>query len=326
MSNASLYYEPPQKSLWKGRESPIKNIRLFEHVQCVDLHSLQLTNQEYSFAFLGFSCDEGVKRNQGRVGAREGPYSLRQALASQALHLKKPASFFDCGTICCPSSDLEAAQQALAEALIELFQKGYQPLVLGGGHEVSWGHYQALMHVFRDTPCQIVNFDAHFDLRVPEESFQGSSGTPFWQISQALHKEVQDFRYLCLGIQNAANTKDLFETARDLNVSFVHAELFHQSNQNPGFQALEPFLQSSAPIYCTLCLDVFAAAFSPGVSAPQAEGLNPWHVRPLIEHLARSGRVVSFDIAELCPRLDIDSQTARLAASLMMAYIHASIT
>ena len=35
---------------------------------------------------VGFACDEGVRRNQGRVGAKLGPTALRQALANYPLH------------------------------------------------------------------------------------------------------------------------------------------------------------------------------------------------------------------------------------------------
>ena len=37
---------------------------------------------------LGFASDEGVRRNQGRVGAAEGPQKLREMLASMAVHPK----------------------------------------------------------------------------------------------------------------------------------------------------------------------------------------------------------------------------------------------
>jgi formiminoglutamase (EC 3.5.3.8) len=37
-------------------------------------------------ALLGFVCDEGVRRNQGRTGAAEGPQAIRQALANMASH------------------------------------------------------------------------------------------------------------------------------------------------------------------------------------------------------------------------------------------------
>ena len=33
-------------------------------------------------AFIGFCSDEGVHRNKGRPGAKEGPYKVREKLAS----------------------------------------------------------------------------------------------------------------------------------------------------------------------------------------------------------------------------------------------------
>jgi len=46
--------------------------------------------------------------------------------------------------------------------------------------------------------------------------------------------------------------------------------------------------------------------YAPGVSAPQPLGVLPWQILPLVRQLAASGKVVSYDIAELSPKYDID--------------------
>ena len=42
----------------------------------------QLVKPGAKRAVIGFACDAGVKRNKGRIGAKEGPAALRQALAN----------------------------------------------------------------------------------------------------------------------------------------------------------------------------------------------------------------------------------------------------
>ena len=69
-------------------------------------------------------------------------------------------------------------------------------------------------------------------------------------------------------------------------------------------------------------MDVFSSSIAPGVSAPQACGLQTWHVIPLLRLIAQSGKVLSFDIAELAPPYDRDKQTASLAARLLWEYLH----
>ncbi len=44
---------------------------------------------EAASVLLGFASDEGVRRNQGRQGARHGPPALRRALANLAWHGKR---------------------------------------------------------------------------------------------------------------------------------------------------------------------------------------------------------------------------------------------
>jgi formiminoglutamase len=318
-------YSAPKEFIWKGREGEAGHSRLYQKVQCINLlHDKLVESEGPAFAFLGFSSDEGVRRNQGRTGAMEGPEALRKALASHPLHLSKPCSFYDFGDINCHDGNLEDSQRALGMITEHLHLLNIKPIILGGGHEVSWGHYQGILSAFEETSCGIINFDAHFDLR-PLVEGQGSSGTPFFQISQALKEEKKAFNYLCLGIQRQGNTKELFSTAKELSVDYIVAEEIHQNHQLLCRQAIDKIIKKTDKIYLTVCLDVFGTSFAPGVSAPQVQGLTPWQVTPLIEYLVSSGKVVSFDLAELCPRLDHDDMTARLGASLISAYFHASI-
>ncbi|MBV8679284.1 MAG: arginase family protein, partial [Aquitalea sp.] len=48
---------------------------------------------------VGFACDEGVRRNQGRVGAAAAPGVLRKALANLAWHQAQPLC--DMGDVAC---------------------------------------------------------------------------------------------------------------------------------------------------------------------------------------------------------------------------------
>lgn len=65
-------------------------------------------------------------------------------------------------------------------------------------------------------------------------------------------------------------------------------------------------------------MDVFAAPYAPGVSAPAYNGIRPDTVFfDCLENLFKTGRIVSLDIAELNPRMDIDNRTARLAATIV---------
>jgi Ca2+-binding RTX toxin-like protein len=73
-----------------------------------------------------------------------------------------------------------------------------------------------------------------------------------------------------------------------------------------------------AEIALSIDLDVFAAAFAPGVSAPNAMGIAPDAAfRRVLRGLIASERVRGVEIAELCPALDVDDRTARLGAAIV---------
>lgn len=312
-------YSPPAKELWTGRRDGPKALSYHEIVQCIDL-TTSFSPERSTYGILGFACDEGIKRNKGRQGAAEGPSELRRALG------KLPATsqnvcLYDFGNITCLDGNLEQSQKALGDAVALLIKSGIRPIIIGGGHELAWGNFQGIASAYPGQNCAIINFDAHFDLRPLLEGNQGSSGTSFNQIAQYLHSQNLPFDYTCIGIQPLGNTEILFYRAKELNTTVVAADEFHEGGTETSISVIEEVISRSDKIYASICLDVFAAPYAPGVSSPQVLGLHPWHVIPALKLLAASGKMVSFDIAELSPPYDRDGTTAQLAASLIALLI-----
>ncbi len=310
-------YNPPDPNVWKGREDSLPGERFFQRVQCLDLstHPLEATDR---LIFLGFCSDQGIQRNQGRIGASLGPQALRQQLAKLACHSSK--TFIDIGNINCTDGNLEHAQHQFGTLIHQCHQQGFKTIAFGGGHEMAWGHYQGLMPHY--PKLGIINIDAHFDLRPLSEDGLGNSGTPFTQIKQYCQDHHQPFNYCCLGIQSVANTQSLFDSAHQWGVSYLTAEQIHTDSAASQTAFLDDFLLRHDHIYLTICLDAFAESYAPGVSAPQAGGLSPWQVIPLLKYIAQTGKVVSIDIAELSPPLDQEQKTARLAAVIIAELLH----
>ncbi|PJD94867.1 MAG: formimidoylglutamase [Legionella sp.] len=305
-------YAPPNPDLWQGRMDTEDPERFFQKVRCIS--SLDdLKKQPSSIVFLGFASDTGIKRNQGRAGAHLGPSHLKAQLAK--LPSFGSRSYIDLGTIHCQNDDLESAQTQCAKLVDYCHQYGHTTVVLGGGHEVAWAHYQGLASHY--PKIGIINFDAHFDLRPHNSGEPGTSGTPFSQIAAFCEKQNRPFQYCCVGIQQEGNTASLFKRAKELNVSYLSAKTLNQQNTTCQLAYLDNFLLHTDSVYLSICLDVFAECYAPGVSAPQPLGLTPWQVLPLLKYIIQSGKVVSLDIAELSPPLDQDQKTARLAALIL---------
>ena len=308
------HYRPPNPDLWQGRDDGDGVARFFQTIQLRHLLTDKLPQTQGNYALLGFCSDVGVTRNLGRQGSADGPHALRQALAN--LTLQQALACVDVGDIVCHDENLEGAQAALAQAITLLLNHGYKPCVLGGGHETAWGHYLGLAEQATTQKLGIINIDAHFDLRQPKAGLS-TSGTPFYQIAKHREQQGLAFSYFCLGIQTLANTPQLFATAHELDVKYVLAEMLQSQTGNTLQAQLQAYLESHDKIYLSICLDAFAQAVAPGVSAPQALGLLPHTILPYLHQIMASQKVISLDIVELAPCYDRDNMTARLAATML---------
>lgn len=314
-------YIPPSSATWQGRaDSPDGSC--FHHIiQLLNMQNALPNHNQLAVALVGFNCDEGIRRNLGRLGAAEGPTTIREVLAKLPIH-RRDIICYDAGDIACNDNNLEDSQASLAEVIYILLQHGITPIVLGGGHELAWGHYQGIAKQFVAENLGIINFDAHFDMRPLLPNHKGTSGTPFLQIAEAHQQEKRRFNYNCIGIQRSSNIELLFKTAENYQTQIIYADEIQQDDMQRYQKLINHIMDENQILYVSLCLDVFASAFAPGVSAPQALGLYPWQIIPSVRRFAESGKVISYDIAELSPHYDIDLRTTKLAANIIYEIIH----
>lgn len=312
---------PATADAWSGRTSEDRAY-IHENIQLLDLSSAQVPMREPRHpALIGYACDEGVRRNQGRTGADTGPAALRKALGKMPWLRRSAHALWDAGDIHCRDGDLEGTQQAFSDSLHLLIQKGYMPLAIGGGHDIAYGHFLGLeKSLGSEKRLGILNFDAHFDLRQPSPN--SHSGSPFLQIARHCEATGREFHYGCIGVRKDANPQELWDRAAALDVTWVGREGMQLNGIEGVLKKLEGFLASLDGVYLTIDLDGFSSAFAPGVSAASPMGYSPDAFIPCLDLILRSGKLLSLDIAELNPRLDRDGQTAILAASLIHRVLH----
>ncbi len=310
-------HSTPDMSLWQGRSDPEEtgDARRWHHIV-----KPWTGNESSGIALIGFACDEGVRRNKGRTGAREAPNRIRRILANNAWHGVQP--IFDVGNISCDNEDLESTQHILADSVAAVLDEKNLPIVLGGGHEVAWGSFSGLHQHLQRKGLQdaigILNIDAHFDLRAG----RSSSGTPFRQIAELHEKHQQPFHYACLGVSKMANTLALFDRADKLGVHYRLDSQCGLGQLQETRDWWQKFLDQCDSLYLTICLDGLDAAAAPGVSAPATRGLAPEILELLIsdileQHRQQKLRLWIADIAECNPHYDIDNRTVKLAARLV---------
>ncbi len=301
------------KTLWRGRddsaESP-KAKRMFQVVNVCDNDHVANSAGTGDIALLGFACDEGVYRNQGRRGAAEAPSAIRSAMASLAAHGSK--TWWDCGDVVCNDGHLENAQQQLAELVCQNQQAGLTTLVLGGGHETAYGHGLGVYRAHPDKRVGIINFDAHLDMRSAD---QATSGTPFLQLAQYCQTEHRPFHYLCLGASLAANTQALIDNAKQHGTRIIwDTDCFDTVKVT---RQLTDFIKSIDAIYLTVDLDAIHAAHLFAVSAPAAFGIGLSDIMQYLLAIVETGKVIAGDVVEYNPELDRDRLCAGVAARLI---------
>ena len=325
-------YQKPERSAWQGRTDSNTNFNAFRWHQWIRPLDLILPGENVSpeflsIAFLGFCCDEGVRRNKGRTGAAKGPQSIRSELANLPCWFQESVRLYDAGNVLCEDGNLEESQIALAEAVTKILDLGYFPIVLGGGHETAYGNYNGIRNHLLKTENHdlgIINFDAHFDLRPYPDG--GSSGTMFRQIADDRKAADEEYAYMCIGVQRYGNTYDLFQVAESLGVRTLLSKDLSDSMNWGAFDDLEDYMKPQKNLYVTICSDVFSSAFAPGVSASQPVGLDPELCLKILRQIFRTEKVRGFDISEVSPRFDFDSTTANLAKVLIFSVVNTLAT
>lgn len=300
----------PPRHLPPRAEDP----RLFECVEFWSGHIAAL--QPGRPVLLGFPQDEGVRRNQGRIGAAQAPREIRQwlyrltpwdGLSGADL---SALGILDLGNIHI-EGDLEETQWALGEVVGELLKAGTMPIVLGGGHETAFGHYRGYVNAHR--AVGVINLDAHLDVR-PALAGEGHSGSPFRQMMHYQAGPLPGEHYSCLGAQPYCVSRQHVEYVRQRGGT-IHWASEVQGKLGPYFlHECERLTARGAAVYLSLDADVVRTADVPGVSAPNPSGLAGEEVLVCARLAGATPTVASFDLVEINPHLDRDGQSARWAA------------
>lgn len=301
--------------IWQGRldGEELLHHRIFQRVrQETDYDAVS----KGDFVLHGFAVDEGVQRNKGRVGAKDAPDIIRKNMSNFPVILPD-FSLLDFGNMSCEGGNLEQAQADLAKKVSKVLLKGARSLVLGGGHEVMYGHYLGVKTAFPEQKVGIINIDAHFDNRMPEQDTGASSGTGFWQVAQE-----GNIHSLHIGIQRNSNTLKLFDTAHQYGMKYILADELFFENLPSVYQRINDLFDSVDVVYLTICMDVFNASIAPGVSASAYNGIfTDAAFMHFYRHILKQEKLVALDVAEVNPLYDIQDRTARLAASLVNEWL-----
>jgi formimidoylglutamase len=268
--------------------------------------------QRGDLVLLGLCNEVGVVANGGRPGAAAGPSAFRAAFGRLPRRVLQGRNLVDAGDI--PASAPYEAFLEGAEAVVSAaIQAGALPLVIGGGHDCSYGVWRGLA---KGGATAVLAVDAHLDVR---PTHAPSSGNPFFRMIEA---GLPGPDLAQVGLQRFANSEEHETWLRLKGASLQFLEPGREGRaREAAMGALEAFTAKGRRIQATFDLDALRAADAPGVSAATPWGLEAGAALALAQACGACPAVAAFDLMELAPPLDRDGQTAKLAALLVAAFL-----
>lgn len=272
---------------------------------------------------VGLPLDFGTVLEGGRAGAVGAPAAIRRELRRyhKTYNLEHDISLeslrvADAGNLELRHPDHARNHAHIRARLGELLRQYPRVVVLGGSHDGTYSTVRGLADAGGGAPVGGVNLDAHADVKDRPEL---SSGTPFGKLLR--EGFVAGPRFTEIGLHSNLNTKE--------DIAFLHAQQAHlvplAHVQKDG---LELYLSralaratSAGPAFVSFDLDGCAEAYAPAVSAPSADGFTPRQAAEAGFLAGRHEGVRLFEVVELNPVYDRDHQTARLAATIIAAYL-----
>lgn len=271
---------------------------------------------------------------QNRRGVDMGPSAVRYANLSRSLKELGYATF-DSGNITIPGHSA-LANTSLQERLplirngclsaYELGRKAVEsgeiPIFLGGDHSAAIGTVGGVSH---NVDVGLIWIDAHGDFNTPATSdSQNVHGMALAVLLGLGPQELVDLgrpgpkvkpeNVVLIGIRDLdAKEKILL---RDSGcTTFTMREVDEIGIRAVLSQILEKFSHLDK-IHISLDLDVMDPLDAPGVGTPSQGGLTYREGQLIMEILADTEKLHSFDIMEINPILDIQNRTAQMAVNL----------
>lgn len=289
---------------------------------------------------IGVPLDLGA----GRRGVDMGPSALRIAgLGEQLARLGREV--VDRGDLQTPIPETRGpgdprkkyvreiarvCQKLYQDALVSLDEGGL-PLVLGGDHSVAAGSVAATAdHARRDgRPIGLVWVDAHGDMNTPATTMSGNvHGMPLAALLGpepaelakigGFSPKVSPSNTVIIGVRNLDDREKELVRASEVHV-FTMKDIDRLGIAAVAERALDMAGQDTSGIHVSLDMDVCDPSIAPGVGAPVKGGLNYREAHMIMELVADSGHLMSLDLVEINPILDVQNATAILGCELVLS-------
>jgi arginase len=221
--------------------------------------------------------------------------------------------------------------RGLAEMTERTLSEGYLPLVLGGDHSIAIGSFAGVSDCFRkqSKKAGCLWLDAHGDMNTPESSPSGNvHGMPLAALIGYGAPELVEL----LGYKPKAEPRNVsLVGVRDLDArerrllkdSGVHALTMRDIDERGMREVMSEALRFASDdtdgIAVSLDMDFVDPADAPGVGTPVRGGVTYREAHLAMEMIADSEAMVSFEVVEINPVIDLHNKTALLGVEMILS-------
>lgn len=203
------------------------------------------------------------------------------------------------------------------------------PLTLGGDHSIAAGTVAGITKRHRKEKLGLLWIDAHGDFNTPESSPSGNvHGMPLAAIAGLGAKELTHLgarapmmaasNIVLVGIRDidageARNIRQAGVTA------FTMRDIDERGMRNVMAEALSIVTTNTTGFHLSLDMDALDPEYAPGVGTPVNGGLSYREAHLAMEMVHDRHSMLSMDVVEVNPVLDIANKTAALAVELILS-------
>jgi arginase len=289
---------------------------------------------------IGVPMDLGASRR----GVDMGPSALRVAgLQSRLKQLGRQVE--DVGNVAVPQAEeqpfgekkaryldeITQTCKGLAEMVRKTLDEDMVPLVLGGDHSIAVGTVAGAAAHFNKLGKRIgvIWLDAHGDMNTPESSPSGNvHGMPLASIMgfgppelidlAGIKPMVQPRNVVLVGIRDLDSKERRFAKESGVHV-FTMRDIDERGMREVMAEALRFATDDTAGIAVSLDMDFVDPSDAPGVGTPVRGGVTYREAHLAMEMIADSRAMVSFELVEINPVIDLHNTTALLGVELVLS-------
>ena len=289
---------------------------------------------------IGVPMDLGASRR----GVDMGPSALRVAgLQARLKQLGRQVE--DIGNVPVPQpeeqhfgekrarylDEISQACKGLADAVKKALDEDFVPLVLGGDHSIAVGTAAGAAAHFHKQGKRIglIWLDAHGDMNTPESSPSGNvHGMPLASIMgygppeltelAGIMPMIEPRSVVLVGIRELDSKERRLVKDSGVHI-FTMREIDERGMREVMNEALRFASDDTAGIAVSLDMDFVDPTDAPGVGTPVRGGVTYREAHLALEMIADSKSMVSFEVVEVNPVIDLHNTTAALGIELILS-------